>query len=146
MKKLLLYFRDFVIEFLGGNFIIAYNIVLFFIVAKIIAYNWLWLLLFVPIAFFATITFFINSLTFIGKLSVNNTLKIWQLLDNKQQSLTHILYRRVTHGILYAIGITFLFLFPLDAITTSIGQGLGYYLGASITFISIIYWIKNSFV
>ena len=144
MKKLSLYFREFIIEFLGGNFVIAYNIGLFLIVAKIVAYNWWWLLLFIPIAVFITITLFLDSLTFIS-LSLNNNLqKIWQLLDSKPSYWMYIFFRRITHGFVYANGIIFLFIFPLDAITTSIGQGFGYYLGAVITFFLITFWIRNT--
>lgn len=134
----------FIVTLLCGCYIATYGIGLFFIASKFMAYSWWWLLLFIPIAVFITITLFLDSLTFIS-LSLNNNLqKIWQLLDSKPSYWMYIFFRRITHGFVYANGIIFLFIFPLDAITTSIGQGFGYYLGAVITFFLITFWIRNT--
>ena len=118
---------------LCGIYITAYNIGLYFIASKLITYSWWWLLLFIPIAILITTTVFF--------VTVNLT----KMILSYYRDMANNFIINIAHTITIGNGILFLFIRPLDIITTNIGQGFGYYFGAIITFIAVYFWNDYAF-
>lgn len=151
----------FIVTLLCGCYIATYGIGLFFIASKFMAYSWWWLLLLIPIASLITMYIFGKSIDIIQTLSLKFRTRKIDFIEGvepeeliKLQKLNPMLCRELdsTNIFLlkaarYIVNVScfiLLFIFPMDIITTNIGQGFAYYFGAAITFIAIYAWNRNA--